>query len=263
MTDRPSARGDGSPTPRPGSATWSHEAVPEGPGTATRDHEAGRAPRRRLTAVCAALLGGAAALEGAARLAWYTAGVDAVGRGTVPVTATGADLVPALTGVALLAVAAVAAAVALAGTARRLLGVVVAAAGAWIGVAVGGLLLAPPAPADLAALPGAPAGGTAVAGSLALRPGPLPAVLGVLLLVAAGITLAAAERRLPRLGARYAARPPAATATSTAAVRADADPDRAAWDALDAGRDPTTDGPAAGEVPGPTRTDDGASGRAV
>ena len=241
MTDRPpTARGDGSPT-----------------------------PRRRLTATCAALLGGAAALEGAARLAWFTAGVDAVGRGTVPVTAIGADLVPALTSVALLAVAAVAAAVALAGTARRLLGVVVAAAGVWIGVAVGGLLLAPPAPADLAALPGAPAGGTAVAGSLALRPGPLPAVLGVLLLVAAGITLAAAEPRLPRLGARYAARPPVATATSTAdtadtaAVRADADPDRAAWDALDAGRDPTTDGPAADEVPGPTRTDDGASGRAV
>jgi uncharacterized membrane protein (TIGR02234 family) len=223
-------------------------------------------PRRRLTAVCAALLGGAAALEGAARLAWFTAGVDAVGRGTVPVTATGADLVPALTGVALLAVAAVAAAVALAGAARRLLGVVVAAAGAWIGVVVGGLLLAPPAPADLAALPGAPAGGTAVADSLALRPGPLPALLGVLLLVAAGIMLAAGERRLPRLGARYAARPAGravAGPAETAGVRADSDPDRAAWDALDAGRDPTTDGPAADELRRPTRTDDGASGRAV
>jgi uncharacterized membrane protein (TIGR02234 family) len=218
--------------------------------------------RRRLAAVCAALLGGAAALEGAARIAWLTAGVDAVGRGTVTVTATGADLVPALTAIALLAVAAVAAAVALGGAARRVLGALVAVAGTWVGVAVGGLLLAPPAPDDLAALPGAPAGGTAVADSVALRPGPLPALLGALLLVAAGITLAVAERRLPRLGARYAARPASADAPAehVTAAHGDAAPDRAAWDALDAGRDPTADRP----VPiRPTRTDDGASGRAV
>jgi uncharacterized membrane protein (TIGR02234 family) len=224
---------------------------------------------RRLAVVCAALLGGAAALEGAARLAWFTAGVEAVGRGTVRVTAVGADVVPALTAVALLAVAAVAAAVALAGAARRVLGALVAVAATWVGVAVGGLLLAPPAPDDLAALPGAPAGGTAVADSVALRPGPLPALLGALLLVVAGITLAVAERRLPRLGARYAAHPVSADPSAEAAAPAhgDADPDRVAWDALDAGRDPTAD--LAADVPGaarpssPTRTDDGASGRAV
>jgi hypothetical protein len=136
---------------------------------------------------------------------------------------------------------------------------------------VGGLLLAPPAPADLAALPGAPAGGTAVADSVALRPGPLPAVLGALLLVAAGITLAVAEAGLPRLGARFAAHAVSADTSAEPAVagHGDADPDRAAWDALDAGRDPTTELPAAelpaADLPGPTRrtrTDDGASGRA-
>ena len=63
--------------------------------------------------------------------AWFTAGVDAVGRGTVDVTATGADPA-ALTGVALLALAAVAAAVAAGrAAARRVLGALVAAAGGW------------------------------------------------------------------------------------------------------------------------------------
>jgi uncharacterized membrane protein (TIGR02234 family) len=235
------------------------------PETATRDHGARPPARRLLAAVCAALLGGAAALEEAARLAWFTAGVDAVGRGTVRVTATGADLVPALTAVATLGVAAVAAAVALGGAARRLLGVLVAVAGTWVGVAVGGLLLAPPAPADLAALPGAPAGGTALAGSIALRPGPLPALIGALLLVAAGIVLAVAEGGLPRLGSRFAARPVSSSTSAepAAAGRRDADPDRAAWDALDAGRDPTAEPPAAEAGPTRrTRTDDGVSGRA-
>lgn len=115
----------------------------------------GDVARRRLVLICLALVAGAAALEAAARLGWFTASVDVVGRaGTV--TATGADLVPGLSGIALLALAAVAAAVALAGPPRRLLGVVVAAAGAYVGVAVVRLLLTPPAPADLAALPVAP-----------------------------------------------------------------------------------------------------------
>ena len=151
----------------------------------------------------------AGALEGAARVAWFTGGVDAVGRGTVTVTADGADLLPALSAVALLALAAVAAAVAVAGPARRVLGAVVAAAGGYVGVLVVRLLLSPPTPADLAALPGAPAGGTAVADSVALRPGPVPAALGAILLLAAGVALVVADRRLPRLGARYAARPAA------------------------------------------------------
>ena len=156
--------------------------------------------------VCLALVAGAAALEAAARLGWFTASVDVVGRaGTV--TATGADLVPGLSGIALLALAAVAAAVALAGTPRRLLGVVVAAAGAYVGVAVVRLLLAPPAPADLAALPGAPAGGTAIAGAAALEPGPLPAALGAVLLLAAG--LGADPGRAPPAPLRCPVRRPA------------------------------------------------------
>jgi uncharacterized membrane protein (TIGR02234 family) len=206
--------------------------------------------------VGAALLLAAAALEGAARLPWFTVGVDAVGRGTVAVTATGADLVPGLTGVALFGAAAVAAVVAVAGPLRRVLGGLVAAAGVWVAATVARLLLAPPTSADLAALPGAPAGGTSP-GAVTAGIGPLPAALGAVLLVGVGVVLAAAERRLPRLRARYTTRPSAEHAEA-------ADPDRATWDALDAGDDPTAD-PAA-DLPAatrPGRTDGGASGRSV
>jgi uncharacterized membrane protein (TIGR02234 family) len=213
-----------------------------------------------LILVCVALLAAAVALGGAARLAWFTAGVDAVGRGTVTVTATGADLAPGLSGVALLAVAAVAAAVSLAGVTRRILGGLVAVAGGWAAVTVAGTVLDPPTPAALAALPGAPAGGTPAAGSTALHAGPLPAAVGAALLLVAGVALVVSEQRLPRFGTRYAARDSTPPAGPTAA----ADPDRAAWDALDAGRDPTA-GPAA-DLPGttpPGRTGGDASGRAV
>jgi len=104
---------------------------------------------------------------------------------------------------------------------------------------------------DLAALPGAPAGGTAIAGAAALQPGPLPAALGAVLLLAAGLGLIPAERRLPRFGARYAARPAEPAATT--------DPDRATWEALDAGRDPTADPDPAR----PGRSDGGAPGGPV
>jgi uncharacterized membrane protein (TIGR02234 family) len=244
-----------------------------GPDAAVRGRPVGRPPvtrpqggRRRLLLVCVTLLGGAAALQGAARLPWFTATVDAVGRGTVAVTATGADLVPALSAVGLLAVAAVAAAVALAGPARRVLGGLVGAAGILVVVTAAGLLLAPPAPADLAALPGAPLGGAPVAGSVTRHVGPLVALLGASLLTAAGGALLLGERGLLRLGARYAARPvrTAGTADPVAPATGPIDADRAAWDALDAGRDPTA---APAVHPRPTdareRTDGGAAGRAV
>jgi hypothetical protein len=77
-----------------------------------------------------------------------------------------------------------------------------------------------------------------VAGSASPHVGPLVAVLGALLLVLAGVVLAVGEPRLPRLGGRYATR---GVAREAATDSDRADPDRAAWDALDAGRDPTAD----------------------
>lgn len=192
--------------------------------------------RRRLAAVAAALVLAAAALQGAAGLAWATGTVDAVGRGRVAVTATGADLVPSLTAAALLALAGVAAAVALAGVARRALGAVLAAVAVWLTVAVAGLLIVPPDPADLAALRSAPLGAAPVPGSVSLHAGIGVGGLGALALLAAGVVLAAA-RDLPRLGGRYRAAAVGPRPDTRDTDRAD--PDRAAWDALDAGRDPT------------------------
>jgi uncharacterized membrane protein (TIGR02234 family) len=174
------------------------------------------------------------------------------------VTATGAGLVPALSAVALLALGAVAAAVALGGAARRALGVVVAAAGVGVGVAVVRLLVVAPAPADLAALPDAPAGGVA-AGAVSRGPGPWVAALGVVLMVAVGIVLLAGERRLHRFGSRFARGPAAPPAARPDRVPAP-EPDRSAWDALTAGRDPTDEAPLPTR---PGRTDDGGSDRAV
>jgi hypothetical protein len=64
----------------------------------------------------------------------------------------------------------------------------------------------------------------------ATTPAPWLAVLGGAVLLAVGLVVLVRERRLPRLGARYAA--PGARPAPT-------DPDRAAWQDLDAGRDPT------------------------
>jgi uncharacterized membrane protein (TIGR02234 family) len=189
----------------------------------------GPAPGRGLALTCAGLLAAAGALAGASRLTWYAADVPAPARAPVRVAATGGDVLAGLDAVALLAVAGVAAAVALVGPARRVLGAVVVLAAVWLGVALAGAVAAPPTGAEIAALPGAPAGAD-VPPQVTATPAPLLAAAGVLLLAAAGAVLLVREGRLARLGARYA---------RSGARRAEPDPDRAAWDALDAGRDPT------------------------
>lgn len=121
-----------------------------------------------------------------------------------------AQVAPWLGGTALLALAGVAGVVAAGGLLRRLVGGLLALVGA--GVLVFGVL----------ALFSAPFGTGAS----------LLAVAGAVALLAAGVAVLVLERRLPRLGARYAApgeRP------------VERDPDRAAWQELDEGRDPTVD----------------------
>jgi hypothetical protein len=111
--------------------------------------------------------------------------------------------VAALRGVAVLALAGVAGVVATAGVARRLVGALLAV----VGLAQTGF-----------------AAGT----------GAVVALAGGVVLLAAGLFVLVREPRLARLGARYAA---------PGDRRVTADPDRAAWEALDEGRDPTI-GPA-------------------
>ncbi|WP_147260750.1 Trp biosynthesis-associated membrane protein [Pseudonocardia hierapolitana] len=108
---------------------------------------------------------------------------------------------PALSGLALLALAGVAGVVATAGVLRRVVGGLLAAAGL-------------------------------VQAVLAAVAGPVLALPGAVVLLAAGVVALAWEPRLPRFGARYAA---------PGERRVERDPDRAAWQDLDEGRDPTID----------------------
>jgi len=194
--------------------------------------------RGRLFALVAvALLLGAAGLWGATRLDWASTQVAVTGHGAVgdvPLAVTGAQVAPVLVGLAVLAVAGVAAAIALSGVARRALGVLVAAAG--LGGAVVALLawVNPPSAAELPGLVGGAAGGAAAVpgATVTATAAPLLAVVGGLLVAVGGAVLLVADRRLPRMGAKY-------DAPGTARPR---DPERAAWDELDSGVDPTTEG---------------------
>ncbi|MBN9107840.1 MAG: Trp biosynthesis-associated membrane protein [Pseudonocardia sp.] len=197
-----------------------------------------RAGRRRLLVVCAALAVGALATWGGARPTWFSATVPTV-RGDVAATATGVQVQPVPTGLALLAVAGIAAAVAVSGVARRVLGgllALVAAATVWAVVAT---LVSPPSPARLAQLAGltvTPGAAGGVSGTAA----PALTLAGAVVVGAAGVLLLLRDNGMPRLGARY-------DAPSAQGRPRQADPDRTAWEELDAGRDPTV-GPAPGSA---------------
>lgn len=202
---------------------------------------------RALGAAGAGLALAAVLLWAASATVWYRV----TPAGSAPVELTGAQVAPWLGGVALLALAGVAGVVATGGVPRRLVGGLLGLAGA--GVLLFGLraLVLDPYATDAPAesLPQPPSG----VGVDALRHqptdgtgAPLLVVAGAVALLAVGIFVLLRERRLPRLGARYAA---------PGERRAERDPDRAAWQDLDEGRDPTVDpadGPPgdAGDDPG-------------
>lgn len=163
--------------------------------------------KRPLWMAVGALLVGAVGLWGASRLTWVTE--SRVRPGTDAVTAvarTGADVAP-LGALAALALAGVAAAVATGGWARRLVGVVLVAAG--VAAVVAGVLSGP--------------------GSLSW--GRVLAVLsGALVLLAGGLLVWFGDR-MPRLGASYRA---------PGDRRGARDPDGDLWRSLSHGDDPTT-----------------------
>jgi Tryptophan-associated transmembrane protein (Trp_oprn_chp) len=187
------------------------------------------APARSSRTLALACLGSACAaalLWGASALTWYT--VSPTGR--APLVFTGAQVSPSIGGFAWVALAAVAGLVATGGPARRVLAVLIGFAGAaaaFIGL-VGWTRTEYAADSAGPVPPGA----TLPPPPLVVTPAPLLAVAGGLLLLAVGVLVVIREPRLPRLGARYAA-------PGTRPV--EIDPDRAAWQDLDAGRDPTAD----------------------
>jgi uncharacterized membrane protein (TIGR02234 family) len=188
---------------------------------------------RALGAACAGLALSAVLLWAGSATVWYRV----MPPGAAPVELTGAQVAPWLGGTALLALAGVAGVVATGGLLRRLVGVLLGLAG--VGVLLFGvraLLMDPYATdASAASLPQPSAGVTV--DELRYQPtdttgAPMLAIAGAVLLLAVGIVVLVRERRLPRLGARYAA---------PGERRVERDPDRAAWQELDEGRDPTVD----------------------
>lgn len=179
-------------------------------------------PGRALGLACLGLALAAALLWGASAAVWFRATPP----GRAPVVADGAAALPSLTGVALVALAGIAAVVATAGLFRRALACLLGLAG----VAVAGFAIA------AASAPVLPAAALPAGSTDALRPtvtaAPLLAVAGGVVLLAVGVFVLLREPRLARLGARYAAAGARPTIT---------DPDRAAWVALDEGRDPTAE----------------------
>jgi len=153
------------------------------------------------------LLLGALVLWGASGLTWATEAVERPGAAVTTIARSGSDIAPELVPLAVLCAAAVAAVVALSGWVRRVLGGILLAAGlgaAWVTVAARGSL--PPR-------------------GLAL--------LGALLVVAAGVLLLVRGQAMPRLGGSY---------QTPAAAKRSADPDQDLWRALERGDDPTDRG---------------------
>lgn len=188
----------------------------------TRGEPAPPVGRRTLGWVCGGSVGAAALLWGATAVTWYV--VEPSGRPSVALDGT--QVAPLLTGLSLLALAGVAGIVATGGVLRRVLGGLLAVAGGAVGViALRGL--SAPAIGELPLPSGVdvPAGRVAVAAA-----GPVLALAGGVMLLLVGMVVAVRERRLPRFGARFAA---------PGARPVEVDPDRAAWQDLDAGRDPT------------------------
>jgi len=204
--------------------------------------------RRGLALCTVALVAASALLWVSSGLVWFRVTAQVPLRGPVPVTFTGAQAWPPVLGLAPLTLAGVAAVVALAGPVRRLLGGLVAAFGVWaVEAALRGLFGPHPGPLD----PGYPSPPPGVDVD-ALRDQPLvatgapwAAVAAGLLMLAVGVRVMSRERDLPRFGARF-------TVGHDRPRRPDQD--RAWWDALDEGSDPTaTNDPAndAGTDPRP------------
>nr|WP_281178492.1 Trp biosynthesis-associated membrane protein [Amycolatopsis jejuensis] len=174
------------------------------------------AARRPLWTILLALLLGALALWGASRMVWFAEFRDEGLRGTVLYTENGEQRATALVPLAILALAGVAGAVATGGWARRVLGIVLVAAGAagvWSGldgIRFGGFA---------AGLPGT---------QIVL--GHLLAVLGGILVALGGLAAIRWAGTARRLGSRYAA---------PGARPARRDPDTELWEALSEGSDPT------------------------
>lgn len=200
---------------------------------------ADRSARSAATVLALLVILGAAALAVGAGLTWWTqTHLDSLA-GSVTITAKGSQTDALLIPVALLALAGFGAALATAGTLRRLVGAVLLVGAVW--TAVLAVVALWQAPASLHTELTRPALSSAPPQSHAF--GPLVAAFGGVLVGLAGVLVLAGFGARRALGARYDAptgRRGAATPVPST-LDTDADPEAAArwWKALDAGQDPT------------------------
>ena len=182
---------------------------------------------RPLVVSVVLLIAAAAALGGAAAAGWARAGFLVPLRGTVPVRVSGADLMPALGPLALLALAAVAALLGTGGWLRRLLGVLLVAVA--VSLAVGVARVTDARRVSSVAAGGLPARSVLDGTITVLAAGPALALAGAVLLAGAGTVLTLRGHQMPRLGRRYRA----------PVTRPSASQERQMWERIDAGEDPT------------------------
>lgn len=177
--------------------------------------------RRLLWTVVATLMVAAGSLWWSSRLTWSWSHHWTPLHGTVIDNVDGAHDAPVLVPLAVLSLAAVAATLATVGWPRRIVGAVVVLAGLaalWAGTS------------DLDDLLHARPDGYPVLETLSGHG--LATLAGVLIVVAGGVTMRAAER-MPKLGTSY---------QTPAAAKRVRDPDTELWQALSEGHDPTEDG---------------------
>lgn len=184
-----------------------------------------------LWSVVLLVLAAAGLLWGASALVWVGQRFRTPFGTEVTAGITGEDLRPELVPMALAALAAVAAVLATGGWLRRVVGVLVAVAGAALlwrtfqQLSFGWFAAG--------SAEGVPPGSTPI-GEMSSQPyGSLLMAAGALLLFVAGLLVAFRAGRMPAMGAKYSA--------PGAAKQKSHDPDRQMWNDLDAGRDPTDD----------------------
>jgi uncharacterized membrane protein (TIGR02234 family) len=206
--------------------------------------ESARKRGRQLALVALFALLGAVVVAVAAGLTWWSADYADPLTGALSITASGADCVPELIPLALVALAGFGAALATRGLPRRLIGVVLMLSG--VTLLVRSALTFGSAPAVLVTGLTRPADPV---GSAQLHPaGPLLAVVGAVLIGVAGVLITLGIGGRQRLGTRYDAPGRVKSGEPAGGTTTDGDP-ADWWKALDAGDDPTADSPVQGTSP--------------
>lgn len=189
---------------------------------------------RAYLAVLGVLLAGGMLLLVASGVTWGEA--EATGRAVPVVSVSGRDVLPAAQAVGLLALAAVVAIHASRRWGRRVIGGVLAVAGA--GIVVGSYLIALELPNRVLRYADGPDGTGGFDAASVSTGGPMLAAAGGLLVAVAGLGVMVVGPRWPGMGSRYVRGPETGRAAPGAPERTP-DRDRDAWKALDRGEDPT------------------------